>query len=496
MTEFELKLEIPPARFKGVKAAVQRGQVAQQRLQARYFDTPDHRLAAQGVVVRLRKEGRQWVQTAKAPGSRPLERLEHNVALGVQTMPLPDLARHQQAPVGACIRRALQLSPDEAFPALVMVYSSNVVRLSRLLRVRGAVVEVALDQGHIAAGNHSLPVSELELELKQGQPASAAALAASWCTKHGLWLSSVSKSAKGQRLALGQAFGTATGASPLRYSRPLSSHAMAVAVVSNCLDQMLPNASDVAAGCTDGDTIHQLRVGIRRLRTALRELSGLADAWDGHGKAWETALVAVFRELGQHRDRDYLLRKLQGQIEAAGGPALDWRDALNDLPNPATAVRSPAFQQALLGLIGFVHAGAAADPMPDLPTPKKALRKRLSKLHKQVLVQGKQFMDLPEAEQHSLRKRLKRLRYLAEFAQPLFSARKAKAYLAELKPLQDALGTYQDELAALQAWQTLSGHEPRALFGVGWLSARREGHVQGCQQACDRLAQRARPFWD
>ena len=495
MTEFELKLEIPPARFKRVKAAVQRGQVAQQRLQARYFDTPDHRLAAQGVVVRLRKEGRQWVQTAKAPGSRPLERLEHNVALGLQAVLLPDLARHQHAPVGACIRRALQLKPGEAFPELAMVYSSNVVRLSRLLRVRGAVVEVALDQGHIAAGNHSLPVSELELELKQGQPASAAALAASWCAKHGLWLSSVSKSAKGQRLALGQAFGTATGASPLCYSRQLSSHEMAAAVLSNCLDQVLPNASNVAAGCTDGDTIHQLRVGIRRLRTALRELSGLADAWDGHCKAWEAALVTVFRELGQHRDRDYLLRKLQGQIEAAGGPALDWRDALNALPNPATAVRSPAFQQALLGLIGWVHAAEGMKEQKD-KAPRKALRKRLSKLHKQVLVQGKQFMDLPEAEQHSLRKRLKRLRYLAEFAQPLFSARKAKAYLAELKPLQDALGTYQDELAALQAWQTLSGHEPRALFGAGWLSARREPHVLACQQACDRLARKAQPFWD
>jgi CHAD domain-containing protein len=311
----------------------------------------------------------------------------------------------------------------------------------------------------------------------------------------------VSKSAKGQRLALGRAFGTATGASPLHYSCQVTSHAMAAAVVSSCLDQVLPNASDVAAGSTDGDAIHQLRVGIRRLRTALRELSGLAGAWDGHGETWEAALAAVFRELGQHRDRDYLLRKLQDQIAAAGGPALDWRDALSDLPNPAVAVRSPAFQQALLGLIGWVHAVDGGESQPDQKArkdkaPAKALRQRLDRLHKQVLAQGEQFTALPEPEQHSLRKRLKRLRYLAEFAQPLFSARKAKAYLAGLKPLQDALGTYQDELAALQAWQTLSGHEPRALFGAGWLSARRALHVLLCQLACNRLARKARPFWN
>jgi triphosphatase len=452
-------------------------------------------LAAQGVVVRLRKEGRQWVQTAKAPGSRTLERLEHNVALGVQAAPLLDLARHQHAPVGDCIRHALQLKPDAAFPALVMVYSSNIVRLSRLVRVRGTVVEIALDQGHIAAGNRTLPVNELELELKQGEPAEVVALAASWCARHGLWLSSVSKSIKGQRLALGKAFGTATGASPMRYSRQLTGQAMAAAVVSNCLGQVLANASDVAAGCTDGDVIHQLRVGIRRLRTALRELSVLAGGWNGHSAAWEAPLVAVFRELGQHRDRDYLLHKLQGQIAQAGGPALDWQGALGDLPDAATAVRSPAFQQTQLGLIGFVHA---ADHVPEHQdkTPKKVLRRRLARLHGQVLTQGKQFSALPETEQHSLRKRLKRLRYLAEFSQPLFSARKTKAYLDELKPLQDALGTYHDEVAALQAWQTLSGHQPLALFGAGWLSARREPHVLACQQACNRLARKARPFWE
>ncbi|MDP3613276.1 MAG: inorganic triphosphatase, partial [Rubrivivax sp.] len=62
--------------------------------------------------------------------------------------------------------------------------------------------------------------------------------------------------------------------------------------------------------------------------------------------------------------------------------------------------------------------------------------------------------------------------------------------------LQDALGIYHDEVAALLVWQGLSGHDPRALFGAGWLSARREVHVQACQQACNGFAVQARPFWD
>ncbi len=494
MTEFELKFEIPSARRAGVEAAMRRGRVAQQRLQASYFDTPGGALAAQGVVLRLRKEGRLWVQTAKAPGGRPLERLEHNVALGTRAPSVPELARHSGTAVGDSIRQALKLKPGDAFPALAQVYATDIVRLTRRVRSRGALVELALDRGHIAAGPSTLPVSELELELKQGPAAGVVALAGNWCLRHGLWLSSVSKSMKGQRLAAGLDFSPATSARPARFPRHAASGEVAAAVVSACLDQVLANASEVAGGCTGEEHIHQLRVGLRRLRTALRELEPLAGGWGG---PWEEALADLFRALGRHRDRDYLRHTLQGRIAAAGGPPLDWDGALDALPSTASAVQSPVFQQALLGLVGFVHGAAGDDASaPDTPTPKKFLRKRLARLHRQVLARGRQFTDLPEDGQHALRKRLKRLRYLAEFAQPLFARRKATTYLAALKPLQDALGIYHDEVAALQVWQGLSGHDPRALFGAGWLSARRDMHVQACQQACDRLALQARPFWD
>ncbi len=497
MTEFELKLEVPTVQWKALEAAVRRGKVVQQRLQARYYDTPDQALAARGVVVRLRKEGRHWVQTAKAPGSRPLERLEHNVTLGGRGMPLLDLARHDDAPVGDCLRQALKLTHNEAFPDLALVHETDILRLTRRVRTDGALVALALDRGRVKAGGQTAPIRELEIEFKQGPPASAVALAQTWCLKHKLWLSSVSKSAKGQRLALGQAYGAAVTAQAPRYSRHASGRDVAAAVAAACLEQVLGNASEVAGGCPGEEHIHQLRVGLRRLRTALRELDALAGGWDGQAGEWEPALTTVFRALGQHRDHDYLLGKLQRQIEAEGGPRVDWQGALGTLPHPAGSVRLPVFQQSLLGLIGFVHAvSAETDSAPERSSAKKALRKRLARLHKRVVKDGKHFSALPQPEQHGMRKRLKRLRYLAEFAQPLFSDRKAQAYLKALKPLQDALGLYHDEVAALQVWQKLSGQDRRALFGAGWLSARREGHAQSCAQACETFARQASPFWD
>lgn len=497
MTEFELKLEVPADRAEAVEAAVRNGPVVRQRLLARYFDTPDRALAAQGVVVRLRKEGAQWVQTAKAPGKRPLERLEHNVDLTGRATPLLDLARHHGTPVGERIRRALKLKPAEAFPAMEQVYQTDITRLSRIVSAGEASVEIAWDTGRISAntseGRRALPVRELELELKQGGPANAVELARYWCQAHGLWLSSVNKSMKGQRLAEAQPFGTGVTAQTPRFGRRASGRAMAAAVLASCLDQVLANASDVAGGCSDAEHIHQLRVGLRRLRTALRELGALIEGVDS---AWEAPIVALFRALGQHRDRDYLLHTVQGQMSAAGGPPLDWSAALTELPDTAAAVRAPEFQEALMGLIGLVHAASADEAMQPDQSAKKIVRRRLRKLHEEAVAEGRQFLQLEEAMQHRLRKRLKRLRYLAEFSRPLFAPRQVDAFVAALKPVQDALGVYNDELAALQAWQQLVGDDARAWFGCGWLSARRAANAQACLQACQTFARDAKPFWD
>jgi triphosphatase len=497
MTEFELKLEVPAHCAEAVEAAVRHGPVVRQRLLARYFDTPDRLLAAQGVVVRLRKEGTQWVQTAKAPGKRPLERLEHNVDITGRATPLLDLGRHHGTPVGERIRRTLKLEPDQAFPPLEQVYQTDISRLSRIVSAGEASVEIAWDTGRISAatseGKRSLPVRELELELKQGSPANAVELARYWCQAHGLWLSSVSKSMKGQRLAEAQPFGTAVTAQAPRFGRNASGRTMAAAVLASCLDQVLANASDVASGCSDAEHIHQLRVGLRRLRTALRELGTLIEGVDS---TWEAPIVALFRALGEHRDRDYLLHSVQGQMSAAGGPPLDWSATLTELPDTAAAVRAPAFQEALIGLIGLVHAASANEGMQPDQSAKRTVRRRLQKLYKEAVAEGRQFLKLEETMQHRLRKRLKRLRYLAEFSRPLFTGRQVDAFVAVLKPVQDALGGYNDELAALLAWQQLVNDDARAWFGTGWLSARRAANEQACLQACQTFARDAKPFWD
>jgi hypothetical protein len=82
------------------------------------------------------------------------------------------------------------------------------------------------------------------------------------------------------------------------------------------------------------------------------------------------------------------------------------------------------------------------------------------------------FEELDEDGQHRVRKRLKRLRYLTELVGPLHARRRVKAYLAALKPAQDAVGEHVDLLMSRRAARAVSeARDPKAWFDVGWLGA-------------------------
>lgn len=486
MTEFELKLEVPPERREEVVVAF--GQARRMRLLARYFDTATGDLARAGVVVRVRKEGGRWVQTAKAGSGRTLERLEHNVALrpGAGLTPAVDLARHAGTPVEGRIRKALGLGKEEAFPGLLAVFETDVQRQTLVVQAGRSEIEIAFDRGRVVAGEANAPLCELEFELKSGRPQDAIDLARRWCTRHRLWLSSISKSAKGRRLAQGQAYATA-GAQPARFDPEAPAAQVLAAMVHSGLEQVLANASDVAAGSTDHEQIHQLRVGLRRLRCVLRDVEVPGRAIDPE---WETELARAFRVLGTHRDHDLLSGQQQPLLEAAGGPALNV-EAADKPADLVQALRAPGLQRTLLGLLAFAYRPPTAAPGPSA---KAIVRARLKKLHRKAMKQGRGFLSLEEQEQHSVRKQVKRLRYLAELAAPLFGESRVQRFLKRLKPVQDSLGHYNDGLMALHQYRELARTEPRAWFGVGWLSAARAGNAAACQRDLDAL-RKQKTFW-
>ena len=490
MTEFELKFQVPAAQRADVARAVRRGRSRQMRLRAAYFDTDDGRLAAHGIALRLRLEGDRWVQTAKARGPSLLERHEHNVdrPSPAAEPPQPDLSLHEGTPVGKLIFKALGKRRP---PALVPVYATEVVRTTREIREGSTMVELAFDEGQIVAGSSAIDLCELEFELKEGDAWVVLELARGWMLRHLLWLDTVSKAERGERLGKGLETGPARKAEPPALQPSMAGAAMLHAVVSACLAQILPNASEVAGGRGQAEHVHQLRVGLRRLRTALRELAGFGAGVD---PAWEPVLSAAFRALGEHRDRDHLVKAVQPQLAAAGGPAIDWDAGRKPPADPQETAQAAELQGVLLDLIRFTLAPLPASTREARGADRKALEDRLRKLHKQVKQDGKQFAALEPEQRHRLRKRGKRLRYLAEFVAPLYGGHASVAYLAALEPAQDALGEYNDLAVAQAAARAVAAHDPHAWFAVGWLAARQEAGIGACRKALAKVGD-AEPFW-
>lgn len=515
--EIEFKFCIPADRLDAVEAALRAGEVKRTRLQARYFDTAEHALAAQGVVLRLRKEGDRWVQTAKAAGHGVLQRLEHNVDLGSAgadaQVPQPDVQRHADTPVGERLAELLRAAGQPLRPT----YGTDIWRLTRTIEHEGCTVELALDLGEIHAGEDEgegksarvAPVRELELELVSGPVHGLTALAQQWADAHGLWFSTVSKAEAGLRLLHGSTQMPAVKAQPPHYkagSAAPDGRALLRAVVAACLAQILPNASEVAAGSDDADQIHQLRIGLRRLRTALRTLGPLAGpAAEGEavwGDAWESALVTAFRALGELRDGEAVMGAVQAQLQAAGAPPVEAPAPGSGALPAAEVVRASALQTALVQLIGFCAEEEEVEEKENgdakAPDAQEAalthVRERLDKLHRQLRRAGRRFADLSSEERHTVRKRLKRLRYLAEFVAPLFGDKKSARYLDALRPAQDALGHYNDEVVAQAMLREWAAHDSAAWFGVGWLKAREADRVQACADAL-AAARKAEPFW-
>ena len=498
-TELELKFHIAPERLAGVRAAMTRQATAtvaapqRMRLQACYFDTPDGALAAAHLSLRLRKEGRRWVQTLKAPGDSAVRRLEHEVevrAPDARGVPAIDVARHLGTDAGRALDRVLKHGDRRT--ALVVHYLTDVWRRRLPAAAAGGQLEIAFDEGRIVAGERSLPVCEIEFELKSGPSAALFEVARAWRAAHGLCLATVSKAERGERLVQGSLEIAPVKAGTPRVDAGMDGETLLRAVVADCLDQILGNAGEIAAGRFGPDHVHQLRIGIRRLRTVLRELGACATAVD---PGWEAPLVQAFRALGEYRDRDTAAAAVQPWLRTAGAPCVDLPAPMaNEVADPVQTVRADNFQATLLALLDFALTEKPAEAGAGAADVRDVVARRLRKLHRQVVDDGKRFERLDETSQHRVRKRLKRLRYLTECVAPLFGARAVERYLKRLRPAQEALGAHNDAHVALGLYRQAAESDPKAWFAVGWLQARQGESAVVCQRTLEQVAV-ARRFW-
>jgi triphosphatase len=483
--ETELKFEIDEACAAGlIERLSLDAESCRRRLRTTYFDTPKGCLAKAGFVLRVRDDGRKQIQTIKQAsadgGTLRRGEWEVEVASGA-----PDLKAARKTPLKACLKASTirDLGP---------VFVVDVVRAKCDLTVDGGVIEVALDRGEGRCGGFSTPIREIELELKEGSASVVFAMARELIDEFPLNLSFVSKAERGRLLLDGVAGEAAPGQTPALEPDDTAAHAFRV-IANGALAQVASNASILTA-TRKAEALHQLRVGIRRLRSALTLFRPMLA--DPHYDTVRGELKWLAGELDDARDLDvFMATVLQPAIDEAGDEAV-----ADDAREPGFAAFAAAVQVAhdkaydralaaigstrcrllLLGALAWIDAGAwCSSPdrhaahwrtRPIKPLADDLLRDRRRK----VVKTGRKLADLSEPQRHKLRIAGKKLRYAAGFFASLYPAGPHRRFGKAASDLQDTLGALTD----IAAGRSLVERVTSALSGtdVAFAAARLTGH--------------------
>jgi triphosphatase len=482
--ERELKFRLDAASASSVWSLVPRpGPVRRRVLHSVYYDTADHRLRAARAALRLRRDGRRWLICFKhddAPASGLAQRSEWEAAvarraLAVDALPLAEI----RATAGIDLRALA--------PRLAPVFSTRFTRrASEIALAGGTRLELCVDGGNIAAGRRSAPIQELELELIAGDLAAMLDFAEQLVEPLRLELEPLSKAERGYRLAARERAAPVKGCWPPLRKRGSVETAMC-AVLEACLAQVVANLYGVAHAA-DPEYLHQLRVGMRRIRSALRVFEGL-----GPRDVFRTAAAGLrefMPELGVARDWDVFCAQLRevAQVEQADAPqpARLLRSARTRRATARKAARalagSPRMQRFLLGIMRWMlearwRANGTIEHKPARSLTRFAGH-ALARQERRVLRLGSKADWTDASQRHRLRIRIKRLRYACEPFGALYGRARVRRYLERLETLQDILGELNDIAVGRRLLAELrSGRgDPQAEFMRGWFAAR-EGHL-------------------
>ncbi len=451
--EIELKLALPEAEHRNflrhplLRKATRRESYQLVNL---YYDTPDLALRKHGVALRLRAQGKVWLQTVKCAGQ---------AAGGISARPEWETSYAGHFDFSAIDDLAVRnwLDRPKLRSRIAPIFETNFQRMAWILApAAGTELILVLDRGWIAAGGRREAISEIEIELLRGDAAHLFTVARTLAERVPVAPAARSKADRGYRL-FRQVPLAPVKAGPLALAAADDPAAAFSRIALSCLDHLQQNHVG-AISTDDPEYIHQMRVATRRLRAALRLFAPLLPV------DFATQIVAALRDmmavLGQARDLDVLLAEI-------AEPVLH---ALPDEPRLAALIgiitdrrferrraaveflRSPRYGLITLETLSDLHGHAEKVGAGGTATEADALTQhllefatdRLHRLRKKVLMLAHRARIDDPPSLHALRIAIKRLRYALEFFSPLASPVAMRRILSHLVTLQETLGQIND----------------------------------------------------
>lgn len=500
--ETELKLRVTPEQLARLKRhallkAHQVGRPVTRRLYNIYYDTPKLELHQAAMALRLRRAGRQWLQTLKGGGSVKgglHERSEWEVPVNRAALDfsMPEMAEWDEH------------LPPSLRDKLQPVFVTDFFRSSRLLDWQGALIELCMDRGEVRTEQHSTPICELELELKSGDPQQLFELALAILEIVPFELEVTNKAEQGYHLLSGYSECPVKGVAPgLAGTETLAD--VLQTLIWSCLSHLQDNLHG-AMWSDDGEYLHQMRVALRRLRVVLR-MAGKVRA-DERLSALSNDIAAMCVALGRTREWDvFIAQTIQPMCARMAGHGglqalLAYSERQRDACYAALRgeVQAREMQRLILRFAIWMN-GSYWQHEGVVPQAQDFATRRLRKLSRLFAQSGKQLNTLDAARLHAMRILAKKLRYSAEFFAGLYGKQKSRSFLASLSEVQEVLGQINDVAVAHRlldesaADHVLSAHQEAISLAKGWIAHDLSRQFTALHKTMQRFAKQ-HPFWE
>lgn len=418
------------------------GSEDRQLLDARYYDTATYCLQKAKLAYRIRCEGEQWVATVKGGGlsSGGLhERQEWNVVVSDSQ---PNITVFEGTDIG---QRLIELVGDQRLEPIVITKFER--RTLDVIMLDGSQIEVAADQGTIMAGSKSIPILEVELELKEGKPAALVQLGAALSREYPLLPEQDSKFYRGLKLA-----GLATAQPEQVTNFQIDKNELADdglrTVLIKLIAQILVIQKIFIAEPNQPEYIHELRICLRRLRSLLEFYGPLGN--HEQCKYHQAELRKLGQMLGVLREidvayaaweqcRDGQVAQLASKISLG---AMLAKNRLVEAEKICGALNAGLTTSVLLDLWAMLTDNKGQQLMEHHLTVGEYSVRRLSGWLEIVTKQSKTIDWTTIENVHKLRLQIKKIKYAVEVLEPVFY--EVSQLIARLDTLQYNLGLLSD----------------------------------------------------
>src|SRR6516225_764299 len=303
--ELELKLDLAPEslrRLKKIPLLRALNVTPRQRAEVSvYFDTDSHKLRKRGLMLRVRRIGSRYFQTIKASGHlAPFERDEWEAEIAGQK---PDLSLAEGTALEPLITKKLRRR-------LKPMFETRVRRTIYPMIDDKHAIALTVDQGTIDSGSGSAPLCEVELELERGTAAELFDVARELTQALPARVAVKSKSERGYEI-IDKKQELPAKAGPIDLRAAASTRDAFKVIGLACLKQVIDNEPALIKG--DAEGVHQMRVGLRRLRASMSLFSVILR--DPQTAAIKAELKWLAGELGPARELDVLMQRVVAQVK-------------------------------------------------------------------------------------------------------------------------------------------------------------------------------------